>query len=467
MNNVQMIFGAPGCGKTTYLIKILEGLLLTTSPDKIAFVSFTKKGSYEGRSRAIEKFGYKEKDFPFFRTIHSIAFRELKMSRSDMISKKNYKEFSSAMGMNFLGYYTEDLVNNDDKYLFYHALRRNNPSSAKGMEWDMDLRTVALVSSNYERYKKEMRVLDFDDLIDNFTKKGEPLPVKVAIIDEAQDLTSMQWKFCEVAFRNCEKVFIAGDDDQAIYEWSGADIGYFLRLANSSGKTILNQSYRLRKDILEFSKKVSKKISTRVDKEFRPVDDGGRIFYHNSVEDLPLNSEESWYFLARNNYFLKDYKDHLMKMGTMFRYKDKPSATEAMMNAIRKYEYYRKNDMDGISRDLQLSQYLKRDRRFDVPWYDAFDISVEEGNYYRDVFKNKTDITKCNIDINTIHGVKGGEADNVVLKMDVTKRVYANFSDTSGARDAELRCLYVALTRAKKNVHIIHTSSKFGYGELL
>lgn len=467
MNNTQMIFGAPGCGKTTYLIEVLKELLQTIPPDKVAFVSFTKKGSYEGRNRAMEVFGYKEKDFPFFRTLHSIAFRDLGVTRNDMISKKNYKEFSQAMGMNFLGYYTEDLVNNDDKYLFYCALMKNNPSAAKAMEWDVDYRKAQNVSVNYTRYKKERHILDFDDLIMEFIRRDKPLPVTVAIIDEAQDLTTLQWKFCEVAFRDCEKVYVAGDDDQAIYEWSGADVGKFLELANHSERKILDQSYRLRKNVLDFSKQVSQKITKRVDKDFRPLDEGGNVFHYNSLEELPINSEESYYFLARNNYFLRDYKDRLMSMGLVFRHKDVQVASLATMEAIRKYEWYRKNNIDGIGRDLRLAVYLRRDRKFDTPWFEAFELEPDVCNYYRDIVKNKTDLTQCNIDINTIHGVKGGEADNVVLRMDVTKRVQANFDAGPDLRDSELRCLYVALTRAKKNVHIIHTRSKFGYGEII
>ena len=467
MNNVQMIFRAPGCGKTTYLIDLLKDILKTTEPGKVAFVSFTKKGSYEGRERAMDEFGFSENDFPFFRTIHSIAFRELKVSRYDMVSKRNYREFSSAMGMNFLGYYTEDLVNNDDKYLFYHSLKRNNPQAAKAMEWDMDTRTVNVVSNNYERYKKEMHIIDFDDLILSFMKENKSLPVKVAIIDEAQDLTTLQWKFCEVAFRNCEKVYIAGDDDQAIYEWSGADVPYFLELAKHSSTKILNQSYRLRKEILQYAQKISTKISSRVDKDFLPVSEGGKVSFHNHVEDIPINSEESYYFLSRNNYFLTEYKTHLMKLGLIYKHKEKPSASVALMNAIRKYEEYRKSNIEGIVSDLQLAPFLRKDRKFDVPWFDAFDLSVEEENYYRDIVKNKTDIEKCNIDINTIHGVKGGEADNVVIKMDVTKRVYVNLDASTSALDSELRCLYVGLTRAKKNLHIIYPRTKFGYGGLL
>ena len=259
MNQIHTIFGAPGCGKTTYLLNLLEELLRKYRPDEIAFVSFTRKGSYEGRDRAMEKFGYNEDDFPYFRTLHSIAFRELGMSRYDMISRRHYKQFSKAINMNFLGYYTEDLVNNDDKYLFYCSLKKNNPVYASRMTEELDLRKVERVDNNYDRFKKEIGIVDFDDLLVHCIKRGKSLPVKVAIIDEAQDLTTLQWEFCNTMFKDCDKVYVAGDDDQAIYEWSGADVPKFLSISKvSKDVIILDKSYRLKSNILDFSKNISK-----------------------------------------------------------------------------------------------------------------------------------------------------------------------------------------------------------------
>ncbi len=108
----QVVFGAPGCGKTTYLLDILERELKLVNPDEIAFVSFTRKGSYEGKRRALDKFGFSDGDLPYFRTLHSIAFRANGCSKYDMISKADYKEFSVACDMKFTGYYTEE---------FYHT----------------------------------------------------------------------------------------------------------------------------------------------------------------------------------------------------------------------------------------------------------------------------------------------------------------------------------------------------------
>lgn len=471
---INMIFGAPGCGKTTHLINTLKELLKEYEPNEIAFVSFTKKGSYEGRDRAVQAFNYKKEDFIYFRTLHSIAFRELGMSRYDMLSRRNYKDFSKSMGMNFLGYYTEDLVNNDDKYLFAVSLEKNNSMAYEQYKEDLDQLKLEFIKKNYSRFKFEMNIFDFDDLLLNFIKQKKRLPVKVAIIDEAQDLTTLQWYVCFHAFKNCEKIYIAGDDDQAIYQWSGADVNLFLNLTNKHPVKVLDKSYRLKKEILNLSKKVVTQIKERVDKNFDYDKGQGNIYYYNSVDDIVLNNEESWYFLARNNYFLPVYKNFIMKKGIPFSYKGDSYIKPSIYKSILLYEKHRKrfiNEEIGrgkflqkIHGDITLNSLLKKDVEEGAPWFDVLNLTIDDQNYYRNLFKNKADVKQNNLNVSTIHGVKGGEADNVVIMLDVTKNVFFNMQQSL---DSELRCLYVGLTRAKKNLHIVHSNSKFGYEELL
>ena len=469
-----MIFGSPGTGKTTYLINLLRELLEVYSPQEIAFVSFTKKGSYEGRDRAIKEFNFKAEDFPYFKTIHAIAFKELGMSRYDIISKRHYKEFSTAMGMSFVGYYTEEFNNNDDRYLFLCSLEKNNKDSAERMmnnDTLLNYNKYKHIKSSYKKFKSFNAIKDFDDLLVDYLEQGKTLPVKVAIIDEAQDLTTLQWAFCNKAFSACDRVFIAGDDDQAIYEWSGADINQFLSFTNCSTVKILDKTWRLKKDILDYSDRLVKKITTRVDKKVSPNSVGGSITFYNNISEVGLNNEETYYLLSRNRFYLRYYKEFLYEKGIDFYYKDDYSIDLNIFNAIRYYENLRQNNSHLILTDNKLIPFLRKDHDFKKSspvWYDALNLPIEQIRYYRRLFQNKVSGKDCKIRVDTIHGVKGGEADNVVLLLDMTKNVYNGMSSGEDKTlDSELRCLYVAMTRAKKNLHIVHSNGRFGYDDIV
>lgn len=455
--NTHVIFGAPGCGKTKRLMDILSNELTRHAPDKIAFVSFTRKGTYEGVKRAQEQFSLKEDDLPYFRTLHSIAFRTGEYSKYDIIAKRHYKEFSVALDMNFTGFYTEDFFNNDDRYLFLCFLERSNKRAAEYFAYDMDTAKLQLVRTNYERFKKFRNVVDFTDILETFVARNEPLPVEVAIIDEAQDLTTLQWRMCEIAFRNCKRIYIAGDDDQSIYEWSGADVQYFLGIKGK--REILNQSYRLPSQILELSKGISAMITQRVNKEFHAISDKGTVQFYNSVDELLLSPNETYYFLSRNNYFLFIYREFLRKRAMVYMDKDKCSVSMREVEAINLFERSRKQPLSDTE-EMKLRPFLNSVIDKTKPWYDNLKLDIDTMAYYKDLIRSKTDLKDYRIQVNTIHGVKGGEADNVVLILDFTKAVKMNMENNP---NSELRCLYVACTRAKKHLHIIYSNSRNGY----
>lgn len=463
MKDVTKIFGAPGCGKTHYLLNLLDEILRTYKPSEVAYVSFTRKGAYEGRDRAIEKFGYSQKEFPYFKTLHSIAFTSNGYNREDVITKKHYKAFSRALNMHFTGYYTEDFSNGDDKYLFAYFMRKNNPKAFAVIEQALDKNKMDFVFKNYDRFKVKFGLIDYNDMIDNFVNANKTLPVKVAIIDEAQDLTTLQWDMCQVAFRDCEKVFIAGDDDQAIYEWSGADVNYFLDLPGR--QVVLDHSYRMPSNILNFSKTISSMIGKRVEKVFSPREEGGEIIYHNSLSTIGINDNETYYFLSRNNYFLNKLDKMLREQGLMFYRKGKPSIKEKTVKAIIAYEKYRKTGKYETDLEELIVESLRRpDVKGAPPWYEYFNLDIDELTYCRDLIRNKAKLNSTRLQVSTIHGVKGGEADNVILLMDITKNVRNAYRDNT---DSELRCLYVGCTRAKKTLHIVNSTTRNGYDDVL
>ena len=76
-----IVLGPPGTGKTTTLLKKVDSYLKNTDPDKIGYFAFTQKAAHEARDRAIKQFNLTEDDLPYFRTLHSLAFRKLGLKK--------------------------------------------------------------------------------------------------------------------------------------------------------------------------------------------------------------------------------------------------------------------------------------------------------------------------------------------------------------------------------------------------
>ena len=73
-----IILGPPGTGKTTTLLDLVDEFLRAGADiKKIGYFSFTKKAAWEATHRAEEKFMIDQKEIPYFRTLHSLAFRML------------------------------------------------------------------------------------------------------------------------------------------------------------------------------------------------------------------------------------------------------------------------------------------------------------------------------------------------------------------------------------------------------
>jgi len=452
MSEIRLIYGPPGTGKTTELLRILDKELEVTAPSRIAFVSFTREGVEQGKTRAKERFGLNDEALPYFRTLHSIAFRETKMSVTSVIAKKDYALFSKKVGMHFTGYYTEDFKNNDDMYLHYDGVFRNTPSAAAGYLDYMDAEKLRYVRNNYKRFKEHFGLFDYTDMIENFVVKNEPIPVDVAMIDEAQDLTALQWKMIWVAFRKCRTIYIVGDDDQAIYQWSGADVPYFLSLEGES--SVLRQSYRVPHEVWKVACSISDKIKSRVVKRYHSTSDKGNVAYINSFEEVTLDPNKTYMILSRNDYFLKDIIRALRERGAVYYYKGACSVKANDASLIKRYEANRKTRAN----DPEFKPHLKKGAILSDPWYDSLNFDDEYATYLRTVIRHNRDAKK--VTVSTIHGVKGGEADVVVLLTDLTKRTYDNLQNNP---DSEHRVFYVGVTRAKQELIIMYPSTRYHY----
>ena len=98
-------------------------------------------------------------------------------------------------------------------------------------------------------------------------------------------------------------------------------------------------------------------------------------------------------------------------------------------------------------------------------WYEAFDDAGQtKVDYLRKMRANGEKLNeKPRIELSTIHGAKGGEAQNVVLLTDLTQNTMKGYERDP---DDENRLFYVGATRTKENLHIIEPK-KYEKGYLL
>lgn len=458
----EIIYGPPGTGKTTFLLDVLEKELETNDPDKIAFVSFTKKGAYEAKDRAREKFGFTDNDLPYFRTLHSLAFMELAMSPKQMMRHKDYKYLSGVLGININSWNVDDPFVKD-RYLFLDSYSRNRLITLADVWHELgeeeNWYRLKQVIKTINLYKEEKGYYDFTDLIEMFVERNRETPVDIAIIDEAQDLTSLQWKMVNTAFRDVKKMYIAGDDDQSIFKWAGADVNYFLNLQGK--KTYLQKSYRLPKAIYDLSCQIVNKISRREEKEFSPRDEGGSVGFHNYLDEIELDSG-SWLLLARNRYLLAKLEEWTRIQGRVYKTKEKGSVEESHWRAIYGWEDHRKGKPvdEETMRDIQ--HYSKGVKPKSLPWHDAFtNMPLKSREYYRAILRRGGNLRRDpNILIETIHSVKGGEADSVVMLLDMSYKTWKHYQKDS---DDENRVFYVGATRARENLHLVYPDGNIGF----
>ena len=72
-------------------------------------------------------------------------------------------------------------------------------------------------------------ILDFQDMVEKFCELPKDPVIKVLMVDEAQDSSFIQRKAEEKMSKNSDLFYKAGDPDQTIFEFAGADPDSFHR----------------------------------------------------------------------------------------------------------------------------------------------------------------------------------------------------------------------------------------------
>jgi len=491
-----IVLGPPGTGKTTTLLNKVDKYLKQTDPDKVGYFAFTQKAANEARDRAIQKFNLTEDDLPYFRTLHSLAFQRLGIKKENVMQRRHYKDLGEKIGFPVTyAVYENDhngIFTTDSEYLRIinlSKLRNITPEQQFDLNehnQDLERNKLRIIANELERYKKEYGLIDFNDMIIKFTKSNDAVPkFDVVFIDEAQDLSKMQWDMAKVIWDKTQDSFIAGDDDQAVFRWAGADVDSFI--AQKGIMMPLKQSYRIPAKIHNLAMGIINRVKNRINKSWNPRTHEGSLSRHYNFEDINMSSGE-WLVLARTKYMLDQLEPTLYLNGHYYQNKFRKTKEQDLHLAAIDWENLRKGqpmtypqieriygymnqnvDKDKLKSMLKDSSYdidtLEKNYglKTNAVWFEAFDDAPKRDiTYLRKMRKNGEKLNESpRITLSTIHGAKGGECENVVLLTDLSLNTMKSYEQNP---DDENRLFYVGATRTKEHLHIVEPKQKYkGY----
>ena len=468
------VVGPPGTGKTRRLLNEVQKYVNKGVPlDRIGYFAFTRKAAGEARDRYLNKNkDLTKKDIQYFQTLHSLAFNQLGLKEENVMQDENYKLIGETCGIQikYASYETNNwngIFSSDSEYLSLINLARVKQISVMDqLDLNEHLSKIErdkldAIDREITSYKDIYGLIDFNDMIQKFLDKGKTPEFDVIFVDEAQDLSLIQWSMIKKIEEDTKcDVWIAGDDDQAIFGWAGADVNSFI---NWEAEEIpLKYSKRVPSSIQKIALDVINRVQdNRLDKEYFPKDEPGNIFQIYKLSDIDMSTGD-WLILTRTKSLLKPIPTYLKKKGLFFESAQGNSIGKSLYEDI---EYWSQLQKKITLPDIQLQRIKERIKgpmNLSLKWYDAFDnVSQSQITYMKLLLLNSEDPTKdARIKVSTIHGAKGGEATNVVLLLNETANTIKGAKKSIQKRDEEYRVWYVGITRTMKNLYLIRCPNK-------
>ena len=528
--SITRLFGGPGSGKTTALLDRVEEILQDdeVSIRDILIVSYTRAAATEVRERLAERLDISPRSLQGnVATMHAKAYELLNLSRSDVVGESDKEAFCEEYGLEYedeygssqrrtarsttIGnkiiatsqwlqrtrcdvsdWYDVPFQWNVDEvrlppYIDPHAQEGNKYTPT----WpaDDDRIDVPEAIRAWQAYKGEHNLIGFADMLERVKQRSLVPHVDYLLIDEFQDITKLQYELYEEWKPHVERVLIAGDDDQVVYAWQGADPNLLLDAERNTDE-ILPNSYRLPSRVLDVVNQEISHISKRQQKDLRPRKEGGVVEAIPSPSMLDLSREvkntveatpnESIMVLFRARYQLFQFIEEFLPNGIPFStLTDQRMWTDRLTGYVRGIEQIEADEsLTGLQARrvadmLQDSAFgsNNRDELFDeidaeleaADHDDLTELSVgpsvitnhapfaPDGQSAGDMLRKVTSFQRKSVEayfaskyqevepsrvrVGTIHSAKGREADHVFVGTDLTEKVVEQMAASVDAAD--------------------------------
>jgi DNA helicase-2/ATP-dependent DNA helicase PcrA len=333
------IFGPPGTGKTTNLTRQIGHAVDRFGENSVLVTSFSRAAAAELTSR----------DLPInldrIGTLHAHAFRVLgKPSIAEVHAAEWNREnprltitpVSRQLRIDGEDTLEEEQEKDGDRLL--QQLNRSRAMMLPAESWSPEVRAFF---ARWSRFKTANGLLDFTDLIETALRDVKVAPGNPAVIvaDEAQDLNRLEMTLLRSWAGSTNHWLLAGDDDQAIYSYTGVTPDVMLDPdIPEDHKVFLKQSARVPRAVHTLAERFIRQVSRRQEKAYLPRPEDGNVHRlsqggYRSPEygilktaERHLGQGKSVMFLASCSYMLRPIIAVLRKNGIPFHNPHRKSA---------------------------------------------------------------------------------------------------------------------------------------------
>lgn len=279
INGQLLMIACPGSGKTTTMVHRIANMVNQgVNPFNIIMMTFTKAAAEEMESRYLKMDGAKEG--VTFCTIHSLCLG---------IVKEVGCEYTVIDEQDKWGYFEEklkwsrkvaDLETFISDLLLDISRKKTNPCKDVLIQCTSDKSYFNWLYQEYETYKSERRLIDYDDMIvlayeslcqNPIVLKKYQQRYKYIQVDEYQDTDEIQKNVIYMIAGENGNLAVCGDEDQSIYGFRGASPAIMLNFQRDypDAKIIhMGTNYRSTPDIVEKAGILIKENKMRFAKEF-------------------------------------------------------------------------------------------------------------------------------------------------------------------------------------------------------